>query len=256
MAEGRPRRGSRQRHGPPRPRLRPPAGRGHRRRARPRRGRPRRRARTTRGCTSPASPSSRRRATTAAVGDELATMNRLFPDNAGARAALVQWHLDNGAPDEAEAVLRAAADAAPGRVRPRPRPRPVPARGPRPRGGPRRARRPRRRGADPERDRAPAPPTCAPSPASTSPQGRTDAAIAALRDLVAGMAPAADATPRHRGRPRRDARRDRPGGGERRPRREGARRGPHPRRRAEAPRPRRHRRRPPRRGDPGHAHRR
>lgn len=45
----------------------------------------------------------------AAVGDELATMNRLFPENAGARAGLVQWHLRSGAPDAAEAVLRAAA---------------------------------------------------------------------------------------------------------------------------------------------------
>ena len=48
---------------------------------------------------------------TAAVGDELATMNRLFPENEGMRAALVQWHLHNGSPDQAEAVLRAAADA-------------------------------------------------------------------------------------------------------------------------------------------------
>jgi len=45
----------------------------------------------------------------AAVGAELATMNRLFPDNAGMRAALVQWHLKSGDPDQAEAVLRAAA---------------------------------------------------------------------------------------------------------------------------------------------------
>jgi tetratricopeptide (TPR) repeat protein len=44
-----------------------------------------------------------------AVGAELATMNRLFPGNAAMRAALVQWHLRNGDPDEAEAVLRAAA---------------------------------------------------------------------------------------------------------------------------------------------------
>src|SRR5690606_5962579 len=39
------------------------------------------------------------RGDTAAAGDELATMGRLFPDNAGVRAALVRWHLANGAPD-------------------------------------------------------------------------------------------------------------------------------------------------------------
>ena len=48
---------------------------------------------------------------TAAVGAELTTMNRLFPASEAVRAALVQWHLQNGAPDAAEAVLRAAADA-------------------------------------------------------------------------------------------------------------------------------------------------
>lgn len=47
---------------------------------------------------------------TAAVGDELATMSRLFPANEGVRAALVQWHLRTGNPGEAEALLRAAAD--------------------------------------------------------------------------------------------------------------------------------------------------
>ena len=81
----------------------------------------------------------------AAVGAELAEMNRLFPDNAGVRAALVQWHLDDGDPDAAEAVLRAAADASAPAARPRPDPRPVPARGARPRRRPRRARGPRRR---------------------------------------------------------------------------------------------------------------
>jgi tetratricopeptide (TPR) repeat protein len=46
---------------------------------------------------------------TAAVGEELITMSRLFPDDDGVRAALVQWYLKAGNPDEAEAVLRAAA---------------------------------------------------------------------------------------------------------------------------------------------------
>ena len=55
-----------------------------------------------------------------AVGDELATMSRLFPENEGARTALVQWHLRNGKPDEAEAVLRAAADAPEGAADPGP----------------------------------------------------------------------------------------------------------------------------------------
>jgi predicted Zn-dependent protease len=50
----------------------------------------------------------------AAVGAELATMNRLFPENADMRAALVQWHLEAGDPDRAEAVLRAAAERSPG----------------------------------------------------------------------------------------------------------------------------------------------
>jgi tetratricopeptide (TPR) repeat protein len=49
---------------------------------------------------------------TAAVGDELATMNRLFPANEGVQTALVQWHLRNGDADEAERVLRAAAGPA------------------------------------------------------------------------------------------------------------------------------------------------
>ena len=111
----------------------------------------------------------------AAVGDELAAMNRLFPENAGARAALVQWHLRNGKPDEAEAVLRAAADT-PGE---RPGKRPIPAppspspsscsrsaapRRPAPSSPPAPRRRRRRTAPRPVR------PTCAPSPASTSPR--------------------------------------------------------------------------------------
>jgi predicted Zn-dependent protease len=47
----------------------------------------------------------------AAVGAALTEMNRRFPDDAAIRAALVRWHLGNAAPDAAEAVLRAAADA-------------------------------------------------------------------------------------------------------------------------------------------------
>ena len=101
---------------------------------------------------------------TVAVGDELATMGRLFPDNAGVREALVRWHLDNGAPDDAEALLRAAADAAPGQSGP---------------GltlaqfllevrGPDAARAELATRAAAGADRAPAPPTSAPSPASTS----------------------------------------------------------------------------------------
>jgi tetratricopeptide (TPR) repeat protein len=54
------------------------------------------------------------RGDTAAVGAELAEMNRLFPDDEAMRAALVRWHLGNQQPDAAEAVLRAAADATAG----------------------------------------------------------------------------------------------------------------------------------------------
>ena len=112
-----------------------------------------------------------------AVGAELTTMNRLFPDNAGARAALVRWHLSHGAPAAAEAVLRAAAGRS-RQPRPGPDPRPVPARGEGRRGRPGRARRPRRRGprgtAGAESGRSGAGtarrPTCAPSPGSTSPR--------------------------------------------------------------------------------------
>ena len=46
---------------------------------------------------------------TAGVGDALAQMVARFPDNPGARDALVQWHLQGGDPAGAEAVLRAAA---------------------------------------------------------------------------------------------------------------------------------------------------
>ena len=187
---------------------------------------------------------------TAAVGDELATMGRLFPDNAGVRAALVQWHLRNGAPDAAEALLRDRRRRRPRPARPRPYPCPVPARGPRPRRRPCRARSARRRRRGPERPR----PYVRALAGLDFAQGRQDAAIAGAPRPDRGR-PRHRRDPRRRGHARRDARRDRPGGGERRPRREGPRRGPHPRRRAEAPRPRRHRRRPPRRGDPGHAHR-
>jgi cellulose synthase operon protein C len=51
---------------------------------------------------------------TAAAGAELRDMVRLFPDNEGARAALIQWHLASGDPDGAEAVLREAAARDPG----------------------------------------------------------------------------------------------------------------------------------------------
>ena len=47
---------------------------------------------------------------TAGTGAELGRMLALFPANDGIRAALVQWHLGQGDPDAAEAVLRAAAD--------------------------------------------------------------------------------------------------------------------------------------------------
>jgi tetratricopeptide (TPR) repeat protein len=43
----------------------------------------------------------------AGAGTELKRMSTLFPDNAGVREALVQWHLRQGDPDGAEAVLRA-----------------------------------------------------------------------------------------------------------------------------------------------------
>ena len=45
----------------------------------------------------------------AAAGAELKRMAALFPANAGMREALVQWHLRQGDPGGAEAVLRAAA---------------------------------------------------------------------------------------------------------------------------------------------------
>jgi len=47
----------------------------------------------------------------AGTGAELGRMLALFPANDGIRAALVQWHLGQGDPDAAEAVLRAAVDA-------------------------------------------------------------------------------------------------------------------------------------------------
>ena len=46
---------------------------------------------------------------TAGTGAELTQMAGLFPENAAVRAALVSWHLGQGDPDAAEAVLRAAA---------------------------------------------------------------------------------------------------------------------------------------------------
>ena len=45
----------------------------------------------------------------AGAGAELARMAELFPANAGVRDALIQWHLRSGDPAGAEAVLRAAA---------------------------------------------------------------------------------------------------------------------------------------------------
>ena len=48
----------------------------------------------------------------AAVGAELTGMSALYPDDENIRAALVQWHMRQDDPDEAEAVLRAAADSA------------------------------------------------------------------------------------------------------------------------------------------------
>jgi cellulose synthase operon protein C len=48
-----------------------------------------------------------------AVGEELVRMTALFPENGGARDALVQWHLQDGDAAAAEAVLRDAAAAAP-----------------------------------------------------------------------------------------------------------------------------------------------
>ncbi|WP_424934656.1 tetratricopeptide repeat protein [Amaricoccus macauensis] len=47
-----------------------------------------------------------------AIGAELARMVGLFPENDGVRDALIQWHLQAGDAEEAEAVLRAG--AAPG----------------------------------------------------------------------------------------------------------------------------------------------
>ena len=125
----------------------------------------------------------------AAVGAELATMNRLFPDNAGARAALVQWHLKNGKPDEAEAVLRAAAadPAVPGpaltlaqfllEVK-----------------GPEAARAElvARAAAAPGAEPGKAPYVRALAGLDFA-EGNSDAAIASLRGLIAGMAPG-DAT--------------------------------------------------------------
>ena len=254
MAEGVARRGPRQRHGPPRPRRRPAAGRGHRRRARPRRGRPRRGARTTRGCTSPASRSSRRRATTAAVGDELATMNRLFPENAGVRAALVQWHLAERRARRGRggAARRRRRRPRPARPRPSPSPSscsrsaaptpPAPSSPPAP--------------PPPARTRAPAPlrprprrprlrRRAAPTPAIAAlreprrrradpPPDATRDAEVALAEMLAATGQAAESAALVEEVLAED--RTHVGG-------------------AEAPRPRRHRRRPARRGDPGHAHR-
>jgi predicted Zn-dependent protease len=125
----------------------------------------------------------------AAVGDELATMSRLFPDNTGVRAALVQWHLKNGAPDAAEALLRTAADADPGQ------PGPgltlaqflLEVRGPNAARAELTAR--AAAGADPG---ARAPYVRALAGLDFA-QGRQDTAIAALRGLIEG-APATDAT--------------------------------------------------------------
>ena len=111
----------------------------------------------------------------AAVGDELAAMNRLFPENEGARAALVQWHLRNGKPDEAEAVLRAAADT-PGGAGGAADPGPALAlaqfllevRGPEAARAELAAR--AAAAATPRTAPRPVRPTCAPSPASTSPR--------------------------------------------------------------------------------------
>ena len=130
----------------------------------------------------------------AAVGDELAAMNRRFPENAGARAALVQWHLRNGKPDEAEAVLRAAADTPGGAAGEAADPGPALAlaqfllevRGPE-----------AARAELAARAAAATPPDGAATRAAyvralaglDFAEGRTDAAVAALRDLVAGMAP-------------------------------------------------------------------
>lgn len=129
----------------------------------------------------------------AAVGDELVTMNRLFPENEGARTALVRWHLRNGAPDAAEAVLRAAAEEAAGGT-----------------AGSAAAAGPALtlaqfllevRGPEAARAELAARTAAAGSdPAARAPyvralagldfaEGRTDAAVAALRDLVAAMAP-------------------------------------------------------------------
>ena len=51
---------------------------------------------------------------TAGTGAELTQMAGLFPENAAVRAALVSWHLGQGDPDAAEAVLRAAVGPAVG----------------------------------------------------------------------------------------------------------------------------------------------
>ena len=50
---------------------------------------------------------------TAGAGAELDRMAELFPDDAGVRRGLIQWHLREGDPDGAEAVLRAAAARSP-----------------------------------------------------------------------------------------------------------------------------------------------
>lgn len=129
-----------------------------------------------------------------AVGDELATMNRLFPENAGARTALVQWHLRNGRPDAAEAVLRAAADGpaeAAGDGAAAPGPALALAQFLLEVKGPAAARAElvaRAAAADPAGTAGRAPYVRALAGLDFA-DGRPDAAIAALRDLVAGMAP-------------------------------------------------------------------
>ena len=49
----------------------------------------------------------------AGAGAALTRMAELFPDDAGVRRGLIQWHLREGDPDGAEAVLRAAAARSP-----------------------------------------------------------------------------------------------------------------------------------------------
>ena len=55
----------------------------------------------------------------AGVGAELDRMAELFPDNAGVRQALVQWHLREGDAAGAEAVLRGRAAREPAPAKPR-----------------------------------------------------------------------------------------------------------------------------------------